>query len=153
MRILEIKKVEDINKEVELILSNENSKASKIRDLFDLGFEIKEISNITGIRYQMCYNNVSNYILKNRIEVVKEERVSKKDIVINMYDNGSSLKDIAFEIRSSYNYVWKIVNEYKLSKEEFKEEVKEVKEDSKKKEVKEVKKKVSKKKVSKKESK
>lgn len=145
MRIVEIKKVEDINKEVELILNNENSKASKIRDLFDLGFEIKEISNITGIRYQMCYNNVSNYILKNRIEVVKEERVSKKDIVINMYNNGSSLKDIAFEIRSSYNYVWKIVNDYKLNNEVI--EVKEVKE------VKKEVKKVSKKKVSKKESK
>lgn len=115
LNVVELKKV-DVKKIVE---DNEISKSGKIRMLFDGGLEIKEIGILLGIRYNFVYNVVSNYVNVNSIKVVKEDKVSKKDLIIEMYKNGKSNKEISIELKSNYNYVFNVIKVYKgLDKKE-----------------------------------
>ena len=99
------------------IESKEISKSKGIKMLFDCGMEVKEISNGLGIIYNMCYNVISNYVMVNGIEVIKEKKVSKKDLVIELLEKGISNMDICKELKSNYNYVLKVKKEW-LSKKE-----------------------------------
>jgi DNA-directed RNA polymerase specialized sigma subunit len=90
------------------------SKSSMIRRMyFDEGKEVSEISKETGIRYQMVYNIVSESCLKRGIEMrVREKGDSKKDRIVELFKEGRSLKDIARECDTYYNYVSKVVNRH-----------------------------------------
>lgn len=115
MRIKNVKEVVSVEKEVKKIIKNvESSKSSKIKELFEIGLEIKEISSILEIRYQFSYNVISNYINMNNIEVIEDKKVSKKEDIINLYLNGKSNKEISIEMKVNYNYVFKVIKEYKL---------------------------------------
>ena len=115
MRIKNVKEVVSVEKEVKKIIKNvESSKSSKIKEMFDIGLEVKEISSILEIRYQFSYNVISNYINMNNIEVIEDKKVSKKEDIINLYLNGKSNKEISIEMKVNYNYVFKILKEYKL---------------------------------------
>lgn len=115
MRIKNVKEVVSVEKEVKKIIKNvESSKSSKIKEMFDIGLEVKEISSILEIRYQFSYNVISNYINMNNIEVIEDKKVSKKEDIINLYLNGKSNKEISIEMKVNYNYVFKVLKEYKL---------------------------------------
>jgi len=101
------------------IVKDENiSKSEKIRNLFDGGVEVKEISNVLNIRYNFVYNVVSNYIIQNDLTVEKSTKVTKKSQILDLYKEGKSLKEISIEMKTNYNYVHSIVKEYKLSLEQ-----------------------------------
>lgn len=121
MLVKEIKKVKSLEKEVANIISNEEvSKSSKIKDLFLLGLTVKDISKKLDIRYQFVYNVVTNFVNTAGIEVVTEERTSKKGTIIELYLQGRTNKEISIELKVNYNYVFKVLKDYKLSLQESK---------------------------------
>lgn len=101
-------------KQVTTLLNDESiSKSQKIISLFNSGNSIKEISNILNIRYNFAYNVVSNFITVNSISVVKETKVNKKSLIIELFNQGKSNKEISIELKTNYNYVFNTLKEYK----------------------------------------
>lgn len=88
------------------------SKSAKVKALFDGGLEVKEIATALGIRYNFAYNVISNYIIVNEIEVETQRKASKKDAVWAMLDEGKTAKEIAVELKTNYNYVYKLRKEW-----------------------------------------
>ena len=100
-------------KAVEKIVKDEAlSKSAKVKALFDGGLEVKEIATALGIRYNFAYNVISNYIIVNEIEVETQRKASKKDAVWAMLDEGKTAKEIAVELKTNYNYVYKLRKEW-----------------------------------------
>ena len=108
---LNVKKVS--NTKVQNILKEEGSKSSKIKQLFMGGYTIKEISELVGVRYNFVYNVVSNLVNMEGLEVERTKQTSKKDLVVELFNQGKSLKEISIELKTNYNYVHKIVKEFK----------------------------------------
>ncbi|MNM08221.1 hypothetical protein D3C81_182890 [compost metagenome] len=107
------KKVTD--KMIATITSNESlSKSAKMKELFDIGLDIKEIAVIMNVRYNFVYNVVSNYVNMNKIEIVAKDKNVKKDAIIAMYLNGKTNKEISIELTTNYNYVHNVLKQYKL---------------------------------------
>lgn len=88
------------------------SKSAKVKALFDGGLEVKEIATALGIRYNFAYNVISNYIIVNEIEVETQRKASKKDAVWALLDEGKTAKEIAVELKTNYNYVYKLRKEW-----------------------------------------
>lgn len=109
-------------KKVGEVVNNENlSKSGKMRELFNMGFSVKEISNLLGVRYNFVYNVISNYVNVNEIKVVNEKTVTKKELIIKLYQEGKTRKEISIELKTNYNYVFNVIKEY-TSKEVNNEE-------------------------------
>lgn len=101
------------------LINDENiSKSQKMKDLFNAGLTVKQISELLNVRYNFVYNVISNYIITNDIEIIKEEKVNKKQIIINLHLQNKSNKEISIETKTNYNYVYKIIKEYKSSQPE-----------------------------------
>ena len=123
MRILNAKTTKSLPKEINKIKELEVSKSQKMKELFELGLEIKEVASLMGTRYQFAYNVISNWVNMNGIEVMEEERVSKKGEIIKQYLDGKSNKEISIDQKVNYNYVFKVLKEYKMEHQAIKEEV------------------------------
>lgn len=107
------KKVTD--KMIATITSNESlSKSAKMKELFDIGLDIKEIAVIMNVRYNFVYNVVSNYVNMNKIETVAKDKNVKKDAIIAMHLKGKTNKEISIELTTNYNYVHNVLKQYKL---------------------------------------
>ncbi|MCK9328052.1 MAG: hypothetical protein M0P69_21330 [Bacteroidales bacterium] len=104
-------------KQIETILKKEISKSKRIQELFLLGCDVKLISELMSIRYQFAYNVISNFVNINSLEVVQEKKESKKDKVIELFNENHSNIEIAKLLKTNYNYVYKVLKEYKLSNE------------------------------------
>lgn len=116
------KEVKVSQKKVGEIVNNETlSKSSKMRELFELGFTVKEISNLLGVRYNFVYNVISNYVNVNEIKIVTEKTETKKDLIIKLYNAGKTRKEISIELKTNYNYVFNVIKDY-TSKEVNNEE-------------------------------
>lgn len=112
MKKLNVEKVMSA-KAVEKIVKDEAlSKSAKVKALFDGGLEVKEIATALGIRYNFAYNVISNYIIVNEIEVETQRKASKKDAVWALLDEGKTAKEIAVELKTNYNYVYKLRKEW-----------------------------------------
>lgn len=104
---------------VKEIVGNEStSKSAKMRELFNLGLDVKEIATIMNVRYNFVYNVVSNLVIVEGLSVVSNKKESKKDKIIELFQQGKTNKEIAIELKTNYNYVYKIVKEYKDSNPE-----------------------------------
>jgi DNA-binding protein len=95
------------------VLESEISKSSKMKQLFDMGYEVKEISTLMMVRYNFVYNVVSNYVNMNGIVVESQKKEGKKDAIIEMYLAGKSNKEISIELKTNYNYVFNVLKTYK----------------------------------------
>ena len=87
------------------------SKGACIRTLFAGGLEVKEISTITGIRYNHVYNVVKNEVLVHGLEVETSDRSnenSKKNQILVMLAQGKTVTEISKELKCMYNYVWQV---------------------------------------------
>jgi len=113
MKIKNVKTVKNLKAEVKKIVELDESKSKKIKALFELGVEVKEIAKQLDIRYNFAYNVISNYILADGIEVVKEVRANKKDAVRKLYRENKKAKEIAVELKTNLNYVYKLIKEIK----------------------------------------
>lgn len=117
MKIKNAKTVKNLNKAIEAIKASEASKSSKMKELFALGLDIKEIANIMQVRYNFVYNVISNLVITTGLEVENEVKTTKKDLIKELFLQGKSNKEIAIELKTNYNYVYKLVKEIKLELE------------------------------------
>lgn len=95
------------------IVESDQSKSQKMKELFDLGLEVKEITTIMGVRYNFVYNVVSNYCNMNGIAVTATKKEGKKESIIEMYLAGKSNKEISIDLKTNYNYVFNVLKAYK----------------------------------------
>lgn len=107
-------------KQIEAIVKSTTlNKSQKMKALFDIGVEIKEITTLLTehegklVRYNFVYNVISNYCNMNGIAVESEEKEGKKDQIIAMYLAGKSNKDISITLKTNSNYVFNVLKKYK----------------------------------------
>ena len=112
MKKLNVEKVMGAKAVDKVVRDEALSKSAKVKALFDGGLEVKEIATALGIRYNFAYNVISNYIIVNEIEVETQRKASKKDAVWAMLDEGKTAKEIAVELKTNYNYVYKLRKEW-----------------------------------------
>lgn len=89
------------------------SKGAGIRECFAGGMSVKEIAEVTGIRYNHVYNVVKNEVLTKGLqdEIEKTGRSSensKKNQIIAMLEDGKTITEVSQELKCLYNYVWQI---------------------------------------------
>lgn len=103
--------------EIEKVLGSDVSKSKKMVELYNLGLEIKEIAELMGTRYNFVYNVVSNYCRMNEVELRTNQNSgdSKKAQIIALLKQGKTKTEIAKELKSNYNYIFKIEKEYKAA--------------------------------------
>ena len=102
-----------MKKEVKEILESSLSKSQKFIKLYDLEMEIKEIASLCNVRYNFVYNVISNYCRMNEVELRTNVSTgsSKKQLIIDLFNQGKSNTEIATELKTNYNYVYKITKE------------------------------------------
>lgn len=103
------------NKAVQAVLTGDTSKSQKMKDLFDMGLEVKDIAVGLGVRYNFVYNVVSNYVNMNGITVEKNVKAGKKEAIIELWSHGKSNKEISIELKTNYNYVFNVIKAHKAS--------------------------------------
>lgn len=104
---------ETVKEIVTKIESKEMSKGAGIREMFAGGLAVKEIAEVTGIRYNHVYNVVKNEVLTKGLqdEIEKTGRSSensKKNQIIAMLEDGKTITEVSQELKCLYNYVWQI---------------------------------------------
>lgn len=101
------------NKEITKVLESNESKSKKMIALYNGGMEIKEIATLMEVKYNFVYNVISNMCRMNDVELRtnKDNSNSKKALIIQMMKEGKSNTEIAKELRTNYNYVYKITKE------------------------------------------
>ncbi|MNC35114.1 hypothetical protein D3C75_835860 [compost metagenome] len=118
-RVVEINPEELATKTGEVIASlakDGMSKSQGMKDLADLGYSIKEITEMTGVRYNFVYNVVSNYFNLNQdFEIEATAKAGKKEAIIEMHLLGKSNKEISIELQTNYNYVFNVLKTYKAA--------------------------------------
>lgn len=95
------------------------SKGACIRALFAGGLSVKEIAQVTEIRYNHVYNVIKNEVVVNGLEVVKTGRGganSKKAQIVRLLQEGKSITEIANELQCLYNYVWQVAKKEGFTK-------------------------------------
>lgn len=103
------------NKQVQAVLSGDTSKSQKMKDLFDMGLEIKDIAVGLGVRYNFVYNVVSNYVNMNGIQLEAKAKTGKKEAIIEMFLAGKTNKEISIDLKTNYNYVFNVIKSYKAA--------------------------------------
>ena len=102
-------------KEIEKVLKDKAlSKSAKMRALFDLGLDIKDIATATNVRYNFVYNVVSNHVNINDIAVEKTQTSGKKDQILSLHLDGKTKTEISKLLKTNYNYVYKVVKEFQM---------------------------------------
>ena len=98
------------NKEIQKIINNATSKSKAMVALYNSGLEIKQIANIMQVRYNFVYNVISNYCQINDIELRTNTNNtnSKKAQIEELFKAGRSNVEIAKELKTNYNYVYKV---------------------------------------------
>lgn len=117
MKLSNVSNVKGLEKKVQNIVSSEESKSSKMKQLFQLGLEVKEISVLLGVRYNFVYNVISNQVIIEGLEVETTKQSSKKDQVRELFNQGKTNKEISIELKTNYNYIYKLVKEIKSEQE------------------------------------
>ena len=103
-------KQNEINK---LLNDTTLSKSKKFIALYNEGLEIKEIASLFNVRYNFVYNVVSNYCRMNDIELRTNQvnGSSKKVMIEELFKQGKSNTEISKELKTNYNYVYKITKQ------------------------------------------
>lgn len=110
------KRTMDENQVQDVIARIEEGKCSKgagIREMFAGGLSVKEISKVSGIRYNHVYNVVKNEVLVKGLqdEIEKTGRNSgntKKAQIVKLLEAGKTITEISQELKCLYNYVWQV---------------------------------------------
>ena len=97
-------------KEITTIINNAASKSKAMIELYNGGLEIKEIATTMNVRYNFVYNVISNHCRMNDVELRtnKTSASSKKVLIEQLFKEGKSNTEIAKELKTNYNYVYKI---------------------------------------------
>lgn len=87
------------------------SKGACIRTLFAGGLSVKEISDVTTIRYNHVYNVCKNEVIKNGLEgeiSTAREGGTKKEKILAMLETGKTVTEVSKELGCLYNQVWQV---------------------------------------------
>ncbi|MCK9328054.1 MAG: helix-turn-helix domain-containing protein [Bacteroidales bacterium] len=103
---------EQLEERVKVIMETSVSKSQKMKEMFDLGLELKAIASIMGVRYNFVYNVISNYVNINDIPISRSVGESKKDAIIQLFLQGQSNKEIAKALKLNYNYIYKVIRDF-----------------------------------------
>ena len=89
------------------------SKSKRFIKLYDDGMEIKEIASLCNVRYNFVYNVISNHCRMNDLELRTNTSTgsSKKQLILELFNTGKSNTEISKELKTNYNYVYKITKE------------------------------------------
>jgi len=112
MKVLNAVEVMGTNELEAMLADTTTSKSAKVKTLFEQGFDVKEISDMVGIRYNFAYNVIRNHIVVNDVAVVTDKKETKKDGVYKLFDEGKTLAEVSKELKMNYNYVWKLHKEW-----------------------------------------
>lgn len=118
MKKLDVSKALSKKSVEKIVGSEELSKSQKMKDLFDGGYSVKEISEIMLVRYNFVYNVVSNYVNMNGIETESTKKPGKKEAIVELFKQGKSNKEISIELKTNYNYVFNVLKAYKATQQE-----------------------------------
>lgn len=106
----------ELEKRVEAIMKADGmSKSARMKELFKLGLEVKDIASMLNVRYNFVYNVVSNMVIVDGIKVEESHKESKKDKAWELFDAGKTVKEVAVEMKTSYNYIHKLHTEWKAA--------------------------------------
>lgn len=99
--------------QISKIITGSKSKSAAMIELYNQGLEIKQIADAMGVRYNFVYNVVSNFCRMNDVELRtnKNKENSKKVLIEQLFKEGKSNTEIAKELKTNYNYVYKITKE------------------------------------------
>ena len=99
--------------EIQTIINNATSKSKAMIELYNEGLDIKQIAQAMDVRYNFVYNVVSNYCRMNEIELRTNQvnGSSKKVMIEELFKQGKSNTEIAKELKTNYNYVYKITKQ------------------------------------------
>lgn len=97
------------------ICQNGGVKSEVFRVLYDRGMDIGEISKKCGSCYSFVYSRIKEFCLKRKEEVrtKKSSGSSKAALIKVMWDQGKTIGEISFELRTNYSYVWDVVDKYR----------------------------------------
>ena len=100
-------------KEITTIINNATSKSKAMIELYNDGLEIKEIATAMDVRYNFVYNVISNFCRMNDVELRtnKTSSSSKKAMIEELFKQGKSNTEISKELKTNYNYVYKITKQ------------------------------------------
>lgn len=96
--------------EIQNIIKNATSKSKAMIELYNEGLEIKQIAQAMDVRYNFVYNVISNHCRMNDVELRtnKTSESSKKVLIEELFKQGKSNTEIAKELKTNYNYVYKV---------------------------------------------
>ena len=96
--------------EIQNIIKNAASKSKAMIELYNEGLEIKQIAQAMDVRYNFVYNVISNHCRMNDVELRtnKTSESSKKVLIEKLFKEGKSNTEIAKELKTNYNYVYKV---------------------------------------------
>ena len=99
--------------EIQTIINNATSKSKAMVELYNQGLEIKEIAIAMDVRYNFVYNVISNHCRMNDVELRTNQvnGSSKKVMIEELFKQGKSNTEIAKELKTNYNYVYKITKQ------------------------------------------
>lgn len=89
------------------------SKSAMIRELYQQGKNLSEISQELNIRYQFVYNVVSRLCAKTGEPIRKIKEKSTSQIIREMFDEGKTPGQISKELNLNYVFVYQVVKKYK----------------------------------------
>lgn len=89
------------------------SKSKRFIELYNKGLEIKEIASLFNVRYNFVYNVISNFTRLNDLELRTNQGngSSKKQLILELFNEGKSNTEISKTLKTNYNYVYKITKE------------------------------------------
>ncbi|MFI3171151.1 MAG: hypothetical protein R3Y58_02085 [Eubacteriales bacterium] len=99
-----------INGAVKLLNEGKASKGATIRTLFAGGLSVKEISQVSGIKYNHVYNVAKSEVYKNgwQTENTGREGGTKKAAILALLEEGKTIAEVSQELRCLYNQVWQV---------------------------------------------
>lgn len=86
------------------------SKSERMKQLYDQGYTVSEISNKLECHYSFVYGVIQKHC--NGV-VPSTKKESKSDLFRQMYDTGTSIGDIAKQTNSNYSYVFSVIKKYR----------------------------------------
>ena len=89
------------------------SKSEQMRNKHDQGMTIAQIAKEMNCNYSFCYGIIQKHTTKKGTEMNKTVKGGKSTIIRKMYDDGSTIGDIAKELNTNYSYVWSVVEKHR----------------------------------------
>lgn len=89
------------------------SKSVRMKELYDEGYTVSEISNKLDCHYSFVYGVIQKHC--NGV-VPSTKKDSKSDLFRKLYDEGMAIGDIAKQTNSNYSYVFSVIKKHREKK-------------------------------------